>query len=51
MATLTDMILPRLLVQRDVLADQDADPDSAEVEAIQELMNLGKLVQAYLRHV
>lgn len=50
-ATLTNMILPRLLMQRNVLADQDADPDSAEVEPIQELVDLGELIQAHLRTV
>lgn len=48
-AALTDVLLPRRLVQRDVLADEDADPYSAEVEAVQKLVDLRQLVQAHLR--
>ncbi len=49
MCARTYVILPRLLVvQRDVLADEDADADAAQVEAVQELVYLRQLVEPHL---
>jgi hypothetical protein len=36
------VVLLLRLVQRNVLADEDADADAAEVEAVQELVDLGE---------
>lgn len=46
-AARTDVVLPLRLVQRDVLADEHADADAGEVEAVQELVDVGQVIQPY----
>ena len=45
----TYMVFFRGVVQGDMLADEYSDANPAEVEAVQELVNLRQLVQAQLR--
>ncbi len=45
----TYVILPRGIVQRNVLADEYSDANAAEVEAVQKLVDLRQLIQAQLR--
>ncbi len=49
LAPRTYVVLPRGVVQRNVLADEYSDADAAEVEAVQKLVDLRQLVQAQLR--
>lgn len=45
----TNVILPLGLMQRNVLTDQDTDPNTTEVEAIQKLVNLWKFCEPISR--
>ena len=48
-ANQANVVGPGWFFERDVLPDQDSDADAAQVEAIEELVNLGHLSQQRLR--
>ena len=44
---LTNVVLPLRLVQCNVLADEHADANARQVEAVQELVDVWEVVQPY----